>query len=88
MIHDVETVLDNMPKFPSLVHRNETPSYNLLTDVVTIPSTGKWGGGEDYYSTLFHELAHSTAHESRLGRLNGEAVIRGTTGSSARRGDG
>jgi len=25
---------------------------------------------EEYYATLFHELAHSTGHQSRLGREN------------------
>ena len=31
---------------------------------------------ESYYSTVFHELAHSTGHKSRLNRKDSDKVIR------------
>jgi antirestriction protein ArdC len=33
-----------------------------------MPSPEQFKSGEDYYSVLFHELTHSTGHESRLNR--------------------
>ncbi|MAH49247.1 hypothetical protein CMI37_25705 [Candidatus Pacearchaeota archaeon] len=36
---------------------------------VHMPKQSQFEGKEEYYSTLFHELAHSTGHKSLLGRL-------------------
>jgi antirestriction protein ArdC len=36
---------------------------------VSIPVARRFETAEDYYSTIFHELGHSTGHESRLNRL-------------------
>jgi antirestriction protein ArdC len=33
-----------------------------------MPSKNLFGTAEEYYSTLFHELTHSTGHCSRVGR--------------------
>ena len=33
-----------------------------------MPSRSLFDGAEEYYSTRFHELAHSTGHKSRLDR--------------------
>jgi antirestriction protein ArdC len=33
-----------------------------------MPSREAFRTDEEYYGTLFHELTHSTGHESRLGR--------------------
>jgi antirestriction protein ArdC len=33
-----------------------------------MPSKSLFNSSEEYYSTLFHELTHSTGHTSRLGR--------------------
>lgn len=42
--------------------------YTPATDSVTMPLLGQFETVDDYYSTLFHELAHSTGHPSRLAR--------------------
>jgi len=31
-----------------------------------MPNADTFRSGQDYYSVLFHELTHSTGHESRL----------------------
>jgi antirestriction protein ArdC len=50
----------------------ETPSdrafYNVGSDSVTVPAVDQFANGETFYSTVFHELAHSTGHKSRLDR--------------------
>jgi antirestriction protein ArdC len=42
--------------------------YTPASDTVVVPSLNSSTSSEGYYSTLFHELAHSTGHESRLNR--------------------
>ena len=39
-----------------------------MTDIIKMPLKEKFFSVEEYYSTLFHEMAHSTGHECRLNR--------------------
>jgi antirestriction protein ArdC len=48
--------------------------YRPLTDTVGMPPMQKFESAEAYYATLFHELAHSTGHPSRVGREGIENV--------------
>ena len=43
--------------------------YSPSKDCVVLPLTEQFGSMAEYYSTAFHELAHSTGHHSRLDRL-------------------
>ena len=47
--------------------------YRPLTDTVHMPARHRFIEPSLYYSTLFHELVHSTGHESRLKRTFGAA---------------
>jgi antirestriction protein ArdC len=53
---------------PPFNHRGDVASYNKLVDVVAMPNRSCFDGSEEYYSTLFHELVHSTGHPGRLNR--------------------
>lgn len=53
---------------PSLVHGGDRAFYRPATDTVTMPERDAFDGSAQYYGTLFHELTHSTGHESRLNR--------------------
>lgn len=44
------------------------PHYNVQKDYVGIPDINEFTGSEEYYSTLFHELIHSTGAKQRLNR--------------------
>jgi antirestriction protein ArdC len=46
--------------------------YRRSTDAVHMPARSRFVDGQHYYSTLFHELIHSTGHESRLNRTFGQ----------------
>lgn len=47
--------------------------YSLAGDFVRIPAAGQFEASAEYYSTLFHELTHSTGAPSRLARdLSGQ----------------
>jgi antirestriction protein ArdC len=42
--------------------------YRPVTDTVHMPEKTRFATVEEYYSTLFHELSHSTGHSTRLDR--------------------
>lgn len=42
--------------------------YRPSTDSITLPKKGQFKDAEEYYSTLYHEMTHSTGHEKRLNR--------------------
>ena len=43
--------------------------YRPSTDSITLPLLAQFKDTAEYYSTLFHEMTHSTGHSSRLNRL-------------------
>lgn len=53
----------------SVVDEQQTPFYDITKDYVNMPLKSSFASEEAYYSTLFHELAHATSHESRLNRV-------------------
>lgn len=53
----------NKPKF-----NIGSPSYNPKTDIINMPNKNDFNSEEEYYSTTFHEMVHSTGHETRLNR--------------------
>lgn len=56
---------------PKIHNRQENKAfYSPLLDIVNIPSITKHKNAESYYSTLFHELIHSTGHKNRLNRFH------------------
>lgn len=49
--------------------------YSPSEDYVKVPNRRQFSEVEAYYSTLFHELGHSTGHVSRLNRFSGANAI-------------
>ena len=49
--------------------------YKPSDDCVVLPTREQFADTAEYYSTAFHELAHSTGHESRLNRLTKTAAF-------------
>lgn len=54
---------------PTVDFGGDRAAYSPSLDFVKIPIPENFESGEAFYSTLFHELIHSTGHESRLNRL-------------------
>ena len=48
--------------------------YAPLLDYVQVPRREQFASESEFYSTLFHELGHSTGHKTRLNRFKGEAA--------------
>ena len=67
-IEKAEQVQLFMPKRPVVEFAGTMPYYSPSRDMVVCPPLGLFESAEEYYSTLFHELGHSTGHESRLNR--------------------
>ena len=68
-IAECEAVVDGFTDKPAIEHDGHGRAfYQPSTDTVHLPDKGRFDAEHTYYTTLFHELAHSTGHESRLGR--------------------
>ncbi|MEI6316375.1 MAG: zincin-like metallopeptidase domain-containing protein [bacterium] len=67
-IPSCESVVQNMPQCPVIKHKEQRAYYHPKEDFVNIPKKKSFKSDASYYSTLFHELVHSTGHESRLNR--------------------
>jgi len=52
----------------SFAHGGNKAYYMPLNDHVQMPKLDSFESSDEYYSTLFHELSHSTGHEKRLDR--------------------
>ena len=63
-----ESVVEGMPNRPHIIHGGGSASYSPMLDTVQMPQRNQFHSAEGYYCTLFHELSHSTGHESRLNR--------------------
>jgi len=53
---------------PAIEHGGTRAFYRPSNDTVRMPEPERFSPSEEYYGTLFHELAHSTGHSSRLDR--------------------
>jgi antirestriction protein ArdC len=54
---------------PKLEHGGNKAFYSPTFDAVTMPPRHAFHSPDAYYSTLYHELGHSTGHAKRLNRL-------------------
>ena len=80
-IEQAEKAIDNyLNRETSLRFINDRPSasayYSPLRDEVVVPMLAQYALTEEYYSTAFHELTHSTMHENRCNRQSESSVTR------------
>lgn len=69
-IESAETVVANYKEPPKIVRSDvsERAFYDVGKDTIVVPSLIKFDDVNEFYSTLFHEMGHSTGHASRLNR--------------------
>jgi antirestriction protein ArdC len=71
-----EEIIAEMPNAPTVTHDGiDRAYYRPSLDAIHLPPQAAFDGAEEYYSTAFHELGHSTGHESRLNRHGLETGI-------------
>jgi len=66
-IEQCEAIVKGMPNSPR-IEQDARAWYRPSTDTVGMPYRNAFNSAEEFYSTLFHELTHSTGHTSRLRR--------------------
>ena len=63
-----EHLVSSMPNPPRINYARTLASYSPSLDTVSMPNPEMFTSREEAYAVLWHELAHSTGHESRVGR--------------------
>jgi antirestriction protein ArdC len=72
-IEKCERIVRQMPNPPAM-QQDGRAWYRPSTDTVGMPSRSAFNSAEEFYSTLFHELTHSTGHTKRVGRDGSEKL--------------
>lgn len=63
-----EEIITGYTTCPPVEHRGSEAYYHRINDKITMPEKKGFIDSDHYYSTLFHELVHSTGHPNRLNR--------------------
>ena len=63
-----EAIVAGMPSPPAIRHGGNRACYWPAIDQISMPKRETFVSSEAFYSTLFHELTHSTGHPDRLNR--------------------
>lgn len=75
-IENAEKIIDGYVDRPQIREANKA-FYAPVSDVVGMPKKELFSTEQEYYHTLFHELAHSTGSEKRLDRGFDKNVVFG-----------
>lgn len=70
-IDKAKEILDNyflQNKAPKKEEKAGVPCYIPRQDKICMPNMSDFIGAEEYYSTFYHEMVHSTGHKERLNR--------------------
>lgn len=68
-IDAAEKIFHGMPNRPTVnVCSSDAAFYRPGTDEIVLPLMNQFVNAESFYSTAFHEMAHSTGHKTRLNR--------------------
>lgn len=63
-----DEIVAGMQNCPEIRFKEQKAYYDPLRDFINMPKKKSFATEPSYYSTLFHELVHSTGHFSRLKR--------------------
>lgn len=67
-IEEAEKVIQNWQDKPVIKFTGVQPCYIPSLDEIQCPPIENFISSENYYSVIFHEMSHSTGHQSRLAR--------------------
>ncbi|MCW3120975.1 MAG: hypothetical protein JWQ38_467 [Flavipsychrobacter sp.] len=68
-IQACEELVANVLNCAVIRHKEPDAFYDPLEDCINMPKLKSYAHPESYYSALFHQLAHSTGHHTRLDRM-------------------
>jgi antirestriction protein ArdC len=63
-----EEIINNFKTCPPITFGGDKACYSPSLDKIKMPTKDSFTGENEYYSTFFHELTHSTGHKDRLNR--------------------
>ena len=70
-INTCEDLFLKLNDVSSIVNYNNTTAYyDVVNDIINMPKINYFVSSAEYYSTLFHEIIHSTGHPKRLERFS------------------
>lgn len=76
-IAEGDRIMAGMPNPPKVeIKSSDRAYYRPSTDTVVLPQLEQYPIAADFYRVAFHELVHSTGHESRLDRDLTEAIMK------------
>lgn len=67
-IEAAEAIVNGYQDPPAIEFGGSQAFYRPATDTVRMPEATRFEANESYYSTLLHELSHSSGHSKRLNR--------------------
>ena len=68
-VEEAEKIVSAMSDKPEIFNNGGNRAYySMKPDTIHLPDKSGFDKGNEYYSTLFHEIGHSTGHQSRVGR--------------------
>lgn len=67
-IEEAENIRNNYFNPPAFSYNSGGAWYKPFEDLVNVPPKEDFPNINEYYSTLFHEMIHSTGHKERLNR--------------------
>jgi|21_taG_2_1085346.scaffolds.fasta_scaffold07077_4 antirestriction protein ArdC len=67
-IEEAENIIKGYIGKPEITFKENQAFYRPLTDSINMPKKENFNNVSGYYSTLFHEMTHSTGHKKRLAR--------------------
>ncbi|MFT3786017.1 MAG: zincin-like metallopeptidase domain-containing protein [Tepidisphaeraceae bacterium] len=67
-VEAAERIVHGYANAPEIHRGGSKAFYRPSVDEVHVPEPTRFASTNEFYSTLFHELAHSTGHSSRLDR--------------------
>lgn len=74
-IANCEDIVANMPQAPVIEFGGGRACYSPFDDKIDCPEFSSFINSEAFYSTMFHEMAHSTGHSSRLNRFENDTKL-------------
>lgn len=67
-VEEAQKIKDNYFNAPTFSSQSGGAWYKPFTDHINVPPKEEFENINQYYSTLFHEMVHSTGHDERLQR--------------------
>lgn len=67
-IESAEQIKEAYQDAPPISYAPGKAYYVPAKDIISVPALTDYHNPEEFYSTMFHEMVHSTGHKSRLNR--------------------